>query len=86
MRSGELDMETAFEVSMALSEMAVVGFLSILEKYDESRKRTIMRYTEATPTVREAQIKGAEAGSIRAKIFNGTVKQQRITSSINSKS
>ena len=45
MRSGELDMETAFEVSMALSEMAVVGFLSILEKYDESRKRTIMRYT-----------------------------------------
>ena len=45
MRSGELDMETAFEVSMALSEMAVVGFLRILEKYDESRKRTIMRYT-----------------------------------------
>ena len=38
-------METAFEVPMALSEISVVAFLSILENYDESRKRTIMRYT-----------------------------------------
>ena len=79
-------METAFEVSMAFLEMAVVGFLSILGKYDESRKRTIVRFTDANPRVREAQIKGAEAGFIRGKIFNGTDKQQRITSSINSKS
>ena len=70
MRSGALDMKTPFEVPMALSEISVVAFLSILEKYDESRKRTIMRYTEATPRVREAQIKGAEAGFIRGKIFN----------------
>ena len=44
-----------------------------------------MWYTQANLVGRDAQLLGMEASSLQAKVPNGTIKQQRITSLINDK-